>query len=102
MEHETNPLVQRRLKLEELKRRGYDPYPHKFDYSHTLGEIHAKYDAATFQELEESKPVVRVCGRIMALRPHGKAGFLDVFDGGEASPRDLRWDIPPVARAFHP
>jgi lysyl-tRNA synthetase class 2 len=81
MEHETNPLVQRRLKLEELKRRGYDPYPHKFDYSHTLGEIHAKYDAATFQELEESKPVVRVCGRIMALRPHGKAGFLDVFDG---------------------
>ncbi|MBZ5497904.1 MAG: lysine--tRNA ligase [Acidobacteriia bacterium] len=81
MEHETNPLVQRRLKLEELKRRGYDPYPHKFDYSHTLGEIHGRFDQASAQELEESKPAVRVCGRIMALRPHGKAGFLDVSDG---------------------
>jgi lysyl-tRNA synthetase class 2 len=81
MEQETNPLVQRRLKLEELKRRGYDPYPHRFDYSHTLIQVHDSYDAATAQELEESKPSVRVCGRIMALRPHGKAGFLDLFDG---------------------
>jgi len=81
MEHETNPLVQRRLKLEELKRRGYDPYPHKFDYRQTLGEIHGRFDAATAQELEEAKRTVRVCGRIMALRPHGKAGFLDLFDG---------------------
>jgi lysyl-tRNA synthetase class 2 len=81
MEHETNPLVQRRLKLEELQRRGFDPYPHKFEYSHTLGDIHGQYDAAAAAELEESKPAVRVCGRIMALRPHGKAGFLDLFDG---------------------
>jgi lysyl-tRNA synthetase class 2 len=81
MEQETNPLVQRRLKLEELKRRGYDPYPHRFDYSHTLRQVHDRYDAATAQELEASKPTVRVCGRIMALRPHGKAGFLDLFDG---------------------
>ncbi len=81
MEHETNPLIQRRVKLEELKRRGYDPYPHKFDYSHTIGEIHRVFDASTALELEESKQTVRVCGRIMALRPHGKAGFLDLSDG---------------------
>jgi lysyl-tRNA synthetase, class II len=81
MEHETNPLVQRRLKLEELKRRGYAPYPHKFDYSHTLGDIHRRFDAATAPEVEEAKQTVRICGRIMALRPHGKAGFLDLFDG---------------------
>ena len=81
MEHETNPLIQRRLKLEELKRRGYDPYPHKFDYRQTLGEVHGQFDAATAQELEEAKPTVRVCGRILALRPHGKAGFLDLSDG---------------------
>jgi lysyl-tRNA synthetase class 2 len=46
-----------------------------------LKQVHGRYDAATPQELEESKPTVRVCGRIMALRPHGKAGFLDLFDG---------------------
>jgi lysyl-tRNA synthetase class 2 len=81
MEHETNPLVQRRVKMEELKRLGYDPYPHKFAYTHTLGEIHEHFDAASAQELDEGKRPVRVCGRIMALRPHGKAGFLDLFDG---------------------
>jgi lysyl-tRNA synthetase class 2 len=81
MEHDTNPLVQRRLKLEELKRRGYDPYPHKFAFSHTLGDVHSQFDATSSPELEESKQSVRVCGRIMALRPHGKAGFLDLNDG---------------------
>jgi lysyl-tRNA synthetase, class II len=81
MEHETNPLVQRRLKLEELKRKGHDPYPHRFEYRQTLGEIHTRFDAATAQELEEAKQTVRICGRIMALRPHGKAGFLDLSDG---------------------
>ncbi|MGD0308790.1 MAG: lysine--tRNA ligase [Acidobacteriota bacterium] len=81
MEHETNPLVQRRVKLEELKRQGHDPYPHRFDFSHTLAEVHDRWGTTPVQELEESKPSVRVCGRIMALRPHGKAGFLDLFDG---------------------
>jgi lysyl-tRNA synthetase class 2 len=81
MEHETNPLVQRRVKLEELKRQGHDPYPHKFDFSHTLAGVHDRWGMTPVQELEESKPSVRVCGRIMALRPHGKAGFLDLSDG---------------------
>jgi lysyl-tRNA synthetase class 2 len=81
MEHDTNPLVQRRNKLEELIRKGHDPYPHKFDYSHTLGEAHRDFDPASALELEEKKVSVRVCGRIMALRPHGKAGFLDLSDG---------------------
>ncbi len=81
MEHETNPLVQRRLKLEELKRLGYDPYPRRYDASHTLGEIHGRFESSTAQELDELHPTVRICGRIMALRPHGKAGFLDISDG---------------------
>lgn len=81
MEHETNPLVQRRVKLEELKRLGHDPYPHKFAFTHTLSEVHAGFDDVSAQDLEERKQTVRVCGRIMALRPHGKAGFLDLYDG---------------------
>jgi len=81
MEKETNHLAQRRSKLAELKRLGYDPYPRKFDYSHTLGEIRQRYDALPAAEVEEKKESVRVCGRIMSLRPHGKAGFLDLADG---------------------
>ncbi len=81
MEDRTNLLEQRRFKLAELRRRGYDPYPHKFEYTHKLGEIRAGYDSASGQDLEEKKPSVRVCGRIMSLRPMGKAGFMDLSDG---------------------
>ena len=81
MENLTSYTEQRRFKLAELKRLGYDPYPHKFDYTHTISEareLFAPFDAAT---LEEKKESIRVCGRILSLRPHGKAGFLDVSDG---------------------
>ncbi len=81
MEDQTNLLEQRRFKLAELKRLGHDPYPHSFDYSHTLEEVRATYDALSSTELEIKKASVRTCGRIMSMRPHGKAGFMDISDG---------------------
>jgi len=81
MESQTNLLEQRRFKLAELKRLGYDPYPHKFNYTHTLGQLRATFDSISASELQERKETVRVCGRIMSLRPHGKAGFMDISDG---------------------
>jgi len=81
MENQTNLLEQRRFKLSELKRLGYDPYPRKFEYTHTPGQVRASFENASAAELQESKAVVRVCGRIMSLRPHGKAGFMDLSDG---------------------
>jgi lysyl-tRNA synthetase, class II len=81
MENQTNLLEQRRFKLAELKRLGYDPYPHKFDYTHTLAQIHAEYESIPATDLQEKKELVRICGRIMSLRPHGKAGFMDLSDG---------------------
>jgi lysyl-tRNA synthetase class 2 len=81
MEPETNLLAQRKAKLEELKRLGYDPYPHKFDYTHTLGAVRQKFGEMSAEQLAERKEPVRICGRIMSLRPHGKAGFMDLSDG---------------------
>jgi lysyl-tRNA synthetase, class II len=81
MENQTNLLEQRRFKLAELKRLGYDPYPHKFEYTHTLGQVRQNLDNVPAPELELRKEFVRVCGRIISLRPHGKAGFLDISDG---------------------
>jgi len=81
MEKQTNLLEQRRFKLAELKRLGHDPYPHKFDYTHTLGQVREQLDAASAAELEERKEFVRVCGRILSLRSQGKAGFMDLSDG---------------------
>jgi len=81
MEDRTNPLQQRRFKLDELKRLGYDPYPHKFEYTHRLGQVRESLDAVGAPELEQRKEFVRICGRIMSLRRQGKAGFVDVSDG---------------------
>jgi lysyl-tRNA synthetase class 2 len=81
MEKQTNLLEQRRFKLAELKRLGCDPYPHRFDYTHTLDQVRENLDAISAAELQERKEFVRVCGRIMSLRPQGKAGFIDLSDG---------------------
>jgi lysyl-tRNA synthetase class 2 len=81
MEQPTDPRAQRRHKLGELKGLGYEPYPRKFEYSHTAAGIRAQYDSTTSAELEAQKVMVRTCGRIMRLRPHGKAGFVDISDG---------------------
>lgn len=81
MENQTNLLEQRRFKLAELQRLGHDPYPHRFDYTHTLGQLRAAFDPLDAAGLEERKETVRICGRVMSLRPHGKAGFLDLAEG---------------------
>ncbi len=81
MENQTNLPQQRRHKLAELKRLGYDPYPRKFDYTHTIGQLRTELEAFSHDELQDKKIEVRVCGRIMSLRPQGKAGFMDILDG---------------------
>ncbi|MBN2319148.1 MAG: lysine--tRNA ligase [Acidobacteria bacterium] len=92
MENQTNLPEQRHFKLSELKRLGYDPYPRKFDYSHTLGQIRTTFDGRSASDLEEKKEVVRVCGRIMSMRPQGKAGFVDISDGNNRLQLYIRRD----------
>ena len=81
MDNHTNYTEQRRFKLAELKRLGYDPYPRKFNYTHTISEARAIFETFDAAALDEKKETIRVCGRILSLRPHGKAGFLDISDG---------------------
>jgi lysyl-tRNA synthetase, class II len=81
MEQKTNLLAQRRSKLDELKKRGFDPYPRRFEYSNTITEVRQQFDQTPGPELEQNRQNVRVCGRIISLRPQGKAGFMDVSDG---------------------
>jgi lysyl-tRNA synthetase, class II len=81
MEDRTNLQEQRSFKMAELKRLGHDPYPHKFEYTHTPGQIRKNLEGITGPELEERKEFVRICGRILSLRRQGKAGFVDISDG---------------------
>lgn len=71
---ELNDQIQARLaKKEALEAAGIDPFGTSFAQTH-----HAKEIIEHFDELEGQK--VRVAGRIMAIRGHGKVGFLDCQD----------------------
>jgi len=76
-------FLQRRKKLSEIESLGHAPYPHKFEGTHTPGQIAREFGAQTAEQLTAGRVEVRVAGRIVALRPHGKAGFAHLAgDGG--------------------
>jgi len=76
-------FLQRQKKLAEIEALGHDPYPHKFDWTATPPELLEKYGSADAATLEAAKPAVRVAGRILNLRIHGKAGFAHIFGSGQ-------------------
>jgi lysyl-tRNA synthetase class 2 len=74
---------QRRKKLSELESLGHPAYPHRFDWTHTPREVVDEYGNRDTAQLAAERIEARVAGRIVALRPHGKAGFAHLAgDGG--------------------
>jgi len=84
---------QRRKKLTEIEALGYPPHPHKFDWSHTPKQVVEQFGARTAEELAAANVDVRVAGRLVALRPHGKAGFAHVAGDGARLQVYVRLDI---------
>jgi len=76
-------ILQRRKKLQAIIDLGFEPYPRKYEFTHTLPQIISAYSAASAEELNAQKPSVRVAGRVMTVRPHGKAGFAHLAGGGQ-------------------
>ncbi len=60
-------------KLEELRKKGVEPYPYSFQNSHNLSELFADADS-----LVEDHSEVSISGRLMALRGKGKAVFANI------------------------
>ncbi|MDN5318586.1 MAG: lysyl-tRNA synthetase, class [Thermovirga sp.] len=73
-------LKQRTDKLRRLREEeGYDPFKvEKWDRRHTLGYVKEKYDYLQPDEVAEEE--ISTAGRIMTIRRHGKAAFLDLAD----------------------
>jgi lysyl-tRNA synthetase class 2 len=69
-----NDLKQVRLdKLGELRDLGIDPFGSRYERDCTAGKIQASFDQMDGQ-------TVRIAGRIMSKRRHGKAGFANLQD----------------------
>jgi lysyl-tRNA synthetase class 2 len=76
-------ILQRQKKLRAIADLGFEPYPRAFDFTHTIPEIVAEYSARSAEELSGQKLSVRAAGRVMTIRPHGKAGFAHLAGGGQ-------------------
>ena len=74
---------QRQKNLEEIVKLGEEAYPHRFEFTHTPAQLLDLYESKSHDELEVEKPAVRVSGRIVSLRGHGKAGFAHLLGGGK-------------------
>ena len=91
-------LVQVRLrKREELQARGVNPYPARFNRTHTNQQAVALFQevesAGGGQVAEPARPRVGVAGRIIAIRGMGKAAFLKLVDGSGGVQAHLRKDL---------
>jgi lysyl-tRNA synthetase, class II len=74
----SDPLSDRREKLERLRESGVDPFPHSFDDRTEIAEVRARHEGLEPGEGTDAR--YRVAGRITARRGHGKAAFLDLRD----------------------
>ncbi|MFB3142375.1 MAG: lysine--tRNA ligase [Acidobacteriota bacterium] len=83
MGDKTDLIEQRSQKLEEIRKLGHDPYPHRYELSHTVAELVHEFSQKSGQELEQEEVSVQTVGRLVNLRGHGKAGFADLQGSGE-------------------
>ena len=73
--------ARRLARVDELREAGVEPYPYRFDRSHTLSEVRATWgdlDAGT-----ETEHDVAVAGRLMLKRDTGKLVFATIRDRGD-------------------
>jgi lysyl-tRNA synthetase, class II len=80
---QNDQIEQRRRSLEQIIQLGFDPYPHKFDRTHSISQIVKHYGTSTGEELETERPRARVAGRIHAINKMGKAAFIRFTDGAD-------------------
>jgi len=92
---ESDQVAQRRANLEELRKLGVEPYPHRFEAQATVAAIVAEHGARSGEDLEAARFEVRTAGRILAIRSFGKANFLVLSDGTARIQVYLRQDSLP-------
>ncbi|ANQ54284.1 lysyl-tRNA synthetase [Thermosipho sp. 1063] len=70
---------QRIKEINQLRTEGVNPYPNKFDKTHTSEMIKREFGDLKPGEVEENA-FVSTAGRIMSLRKHGKSAFFHIKD----------------------
>ena len=75
-ETDLNEQMQVRLdKMHKIEEKGLKPFGYRYEYTHRSGDVKEQFDA-----LSEAETEVKLAGRVMALRGHGKTCFMDMQD----------------------
>ena len=83
----------REEKFKKLMELGYEPYPYRFDTTHSISEIVDSFGELSGEELEKDRVEVRVAGRILAIRSMGRATFFHFSDGRKKLQGFLKEDL---------
>jgi lysyl-tRNA synthetase class 2 len=75
----TDERSRRIAKVEAIRAGGGEPYPVRFDRTHTTAELHEHWDH--LDAGAETSDEVRVAGRVLLLRRQGKLTFATIRDG---------------------
>ncbi len=79
MPSEAELIAERKRKLEELRKKGVNPYPYKYEPTDKAALLQRKYEKLAPEE--QTEDLACVAGRLMALRRMGKASFSSLQDG---------------------
>lgn len=75
-EIDVNEQVQVRVdKVHKIEEHGWLPFGHRFLWTHHAADVNAD-----FEELAAKETEVKMAGRLMAIRGHGKTCFMDMQD----------------------
>jgi len=86
---QADDLISRRIhKIEKIREKGIDPYPHVFHRTHLSSTVKDNFEA-----LQTSGQTVAVAGRVMSIRMHGRAGFAHIQDDGGRIQIYVRQDL---------
>jgi lysyl-tRNA synthetase class 2 len=92
-------IQNRRAKRQRLAAAGIAVYPHRYDWDLEPTEVQARHGGRTAEELDAAAVRLRVPGRVVAIREHGKSAFLDLHDGRSKLQLFVRKDqLPEAAR----
>ncbi len=76
VEKPVNEQILNRIdKMHRMEEAGWAPFGHKFEWTHHTADVVENFDA-----LAESETVVKLAGRLMAIRGQGKTSFMDLHD----------------------
>jgi lysyl-tRNA synthetase class 2 len=77
---ETIVMGERRAKVDRLRARGQNPYPHDYPDRTMIATIHTAHDPEALGAGEHPQWRYRIAGRMVARRGHGRTMFVDVRD----------------------